>query len=230
MLKQSLLDSWNFFKNHANALFFIVLPIVIPLQLVLAMIFSNPPASVEGAEGLTPEQLAYVFQRMFVEFLFAPIYRIAVVMYLASVIEGNILPRVECWKLGLKYWMPYLALSLIIGMIVATGMMIFILPGIFFAVRLAFAEFDLLFNGSSPLTALKNSFSQTKAHFGVIFRGYVVIFAALFLPYYILSGILPYAIASLVSILFSVTLYIAMTVFAYRVYELVKNENTPSEL
>ncbi|RVU84676.1 hypothetical protein EOL70_10500 [Leucothrix sargassi] len=226
MLKQSLLDSWNFFKNHANALFFIVLPIVIPLQIALAIIFSNAPAGVEGSETLTPDQLAHIFKRIFVEFLFAPLYRIAVIMYLSSVIEGNPLARMDCWKLSVKYWLPYLALTMIIGLIVSTGMMFFIIPGVFFAVRLAFAEFELLFNQASPFTAMKKSFSMTSSHFGLIFRGYLIIFLALFLPYYILSGIVPFAVASFLSIMFSITLYIAMTVFAYRVYELVKDEST----
>ena len=230
MLKQSLLDSWNFFKNHANPLFLIVLPIVVPLQIILAIIFADAPAPVEGAQGVSPEQLAHVFKRIFVEFLFAPLYRIAVIVYLASVIDGNILSRMACWKLGVKYWLPYLALSMIVGLIVSTGMMILIIPGIFFAVRLAFAEFDLLFNDSTPMKAMKTSFLMTGPHFGVILRGYLVIFAVLFAPYYLLSGILPFAVASLLSILFSVTLYIAMTVFAYRVYELVKSGDKPSEL
>jgi hypothetical protein len=230
MLKQSLLDSWNFFKNHANTLFLIVLPIVIPLQLALAIIFADPPAAAEGAQNVTPEQLSHIFKRIFVEFLFAPVYRIAVIVYLASVIDGDPLSRMSCWKLGFKYWLPYLALSLIIGFIVSTGMMMLILPGIFFAVRLAFAEFDLLFNNNSPLGSLKTSFKATGPYFGVILRGYLVIFAVLFAPYYVLSGILPFAIASLLSILFSITLYIAMTVFAYRVYELAKSEADPTEL
>lgn len=230
MLKQSLLDSWNFFKNHANTLFLIVLPIVIPLQIALAIIFSDPPASAEGAQNVSPEQLAYVFKRIFVEFLFAPIYRIAVIVYLASVIDGNILSRMSCWKLGLKYWAPYLALSLIVGFVVSTGLMILILPGIFLMVRLAFAEFELLFNNNSPLGSIKNSFLATGPHFGVILRGYLVIFAVLFAPYYILSGIMPYAVASVLSILFSVTLFIAMSIFTYRVYDIVTSEEGPAEL
>ncbi|PWQ95197.1 hypothetical protein [Leucothrix arctica] len=223
MLKQSLLDTWNFFKNHAHTLFLIVLPIVIPLQIALAMIFSDPPTSPAGAETVSPEQFAYIFKRIFVEFLFAPVYRIAVIVYLSSVIDGNPLSRMSCWKLGLKYWVPYLALSLIVGFIVSTGMMFLILPGIFFAVRLAFAEFDLLFNNSSPLKAMKTSFAQTAPHFGVILRGYLIIFSVLFMPYYLLSGLVPHAVASVLSILFSVTLYIVMTVFAYRVYDLTKS-------
>ena len=167
--------------------------------------------------------------RMFFGILLAPVYRIAVIVYLASVIDGNIMSRMECWKVGIKYWIPYLALSMILSFVISTGFLIFIIPGVFLAVRLAFAEFELLFNNESPLASLKKSFDMTQPYFGVILRGNLIIITGLLVPYILLSGVMPYAVVSVLSIILSITLYIAMTVFSYRVYELVKAENAPTE-
>jgi hypothetical protein len=228
MLKQSLLDTWNFFKNHAHTLFFIVLPILIPLQLILALAFPAPEISAEATK-LTPDQVAQIFKPFFIALLFAPLYQIAVIYYLESVIKGEPLSRLDCWKLGFKHWAPYLLLSMIVAFIVGSGVMVFVIPGIFFAVRLSFAKFDLLLKGDSLIGAIKSSFVETGPHFWTLLRGYIVILSGLTLPYMLLSSILPNILVNILALLYAVALYIGMTLFSYRVYEMTKADDTPLE-
>ena len=79
MLKKSLMDSWSFFKIHLLAISIIILPIVVPID-VLSALYQYFIAS---EEFLFSEQLI----PMTVGFAAYPIYAVGVVFYIASVIS-----------------------------------------------------------------------------------------------------------------------------------------------
>jgi len=219
MLEKSLLDSWSFFKNHIIAIAMIVLPIVAPVGIFnsLYLYFTTSEEFVLSEHALP----------MVIGLIAHPVYSIAIIFYIASVVAGERSDTKSLWNLGIKYWLAYFILSLIIGIAVGFGLMLFIIPGIVLLARCAFAEFDLLLNQSKPFEAISNSWALTKEYMWVILAGYAVITLALYVPYYLISGlfdeatILYWIVDTVLNIGYSV-LTVMYTIFAFRVYELAR--------
>lgn len=232
MLNKLLLDSWRFFTAHLRILAIIILPIVVPVEIFAAFYeFRNLPVDAPLGDVLLlriPSMIA------------APIYSIAVVFYIASVIQEKPLSLTAMWQLGLRYWLLYFILTLLIGMLAGLGLLIFILPGIFLLAKFAFAQFELLLNGQNPLDALKQSWQGTTGYTLTLLAGYLVI-ATLFLGIYLLAGLLIGALypdyqslleqKSAVPIVFSLILTVVFsvletlfTIFAFRVYDYARRQ------
>ncbi len=219
MLEKFLMDSWSFFKKHVVALSIIVLPIVVPIDVFIAL-YEYFLASEE-----------YVFYEqvvpMAISIIAYPIYAVGVVFYLASNVSGEILATNTLWRLGVKFWFPYLVLSILVSLAIALGFVLLIVPGIILVIRYSFSEFDLLLNQSKPLNAMRNSWGATKEYVWVIFGGYVVITPVLYLPYLLVSLLfdessLSYFVLETVSDIIYSVLSILYTIFAFRVFEFAK--------
>lgn len=63
-----------------------------------------------------------------------------------------------------KRWVYFAFLGLIKGLLILVGLMLFIVPGIYLAVRWMFAEFFVLDQGMRPIAALRASSALTKGH------------------------------------------------------------------
>lgn len=220
MLKKSLMDSWSFFKNHAPAISIIILPIVVPID-ILTSLYQYSLASKEFVffEQIIPTLIGFVAY---------PIYGVGVVFYIASVISGESIDTKTSWMLGAKFWFPYIVLNVFIGVAVMFGLILLIIPGVIFVVRYAFSEFELLLYQSKPLEAMKNSWNITKDYMWVILGGYVVITLVLYVPYYLIAslfdeaGVSYWVLDTASNIIYSVlgTLY---TIFSFRVYAFAKS-------
>jgi len=225
MLKKSLTDSWSFFKIHAVAISIIILPIVAPIDILTALyqyFFTSE-------EFLFSEQVI----PMAISFIAYPIYTVGVIFYIASVISGENIGTKNLWKLGAKFWLPYIILSILVGVVVIFGFILLVIPGVIFTIRYAFSEFDLLLNQSKPLDAMRNSWDITKEYMWVILGGYVVITIALYVPYYLVaslfveSSISYWVLDTVLNIAYSV-LGVLYTIFAFRVYEHAKMQHNQS--
>jgi len=225
MLKKSLTDSWSFFKIHAVAISIIILPIVAPIDILTALyqyFFTSE-------EFLFSEQVI----PMAISFIAYPIYTVGVIFYIASVISGENIGTKNLWKLGAKFWLPYIILSILVGVVVIFGFILLVIPGVIFTIRYAFSEFDLLLNQSKPLDAMRNSWDTTKEYMWVILGGYVVITIALYVPYYLVaslfveSSISYWVLDTVLNIAYSV-LGVLYTIFAFRVYEHAKLQHNQS--
>lgn len=219
MLKKLLMDSWSFFKNHAVAISMITLPIVIPIDVLTALYqYFLANEELKLSEQLIP---------MFIAMLVYPIYAAGIVFYIASVISDEIIDTKTSWKLGTKFWWPYVTMSFFVGLVVMLGFVLLVIPGIIFAVRYAFSEFELLLNKSNPLDSMKNSWDATKDYMWLILGGYFVITLVLYAPYYLIaelfdeSSVYYWVIDTTLNIIFSV-LGALYTIFAFRVYEFAK--------
>lgn len=225
MLKKSLMDSWSFFKTHAVAISMIILPIVAPID-VLTALYQHLLTS---EEFVFSEQLIPVVVGLFVY----PIYAGGIVFYIASAVSGESIETTTAWRLGARFWLPYLIMSIFVGLTVMFGFILLVVPSILFAIRYAFSEFDLLLNQSKPLDAMRNSWNSTREHMWVILGGYAVITVALYVPYYFMaslfdeSSMLFRMFDTVSSIVYSV-LGVLYTVFAFRVYEFAKLQHKQS--
>ena len=225
MLKKSLTDSWSFFKIHAVAISIIILPIVAPIDILTALyqyFFTSE-------EFLFSEQVI----PMAISFIAYPIYTVGVIFYIASVISGENIGTKNLWKLGAKFWLPYIILSILVGVVVIFGFILLVIPGVIFTIRYAFSEFDLLLNQSKPLDAMRNSWDITKEYMWVILGGYVVITIALYVPYYLVASLfvessISYWVLDTVSNIAYSVLGVLYTIFAFRVYEHAKMQHNQS--
>lgn len=227
MLYKLLLDSWNFFRNHLRVLAFIILPIVLPIE-IFAAIFEY---HFLGDEPTMQELLMLRIPAI----IAAPIYSVAVVFYIASIIGNKPLPLTSMWLLGIRYWLVYFLLTLMIGMMAGFGLLLFILPGLFLLAKFAFAQFELLLHGHTPPEALRRSWQRTTGHTATLLGGYVVL-ATLFIAVYLVLGTLigllypdysslleqksavPIVFGLVVTVIFAV-LECLFTIFAFRVYD-----------
>jgi hypothetical protein len=219
MLKQSLTDSWSFFKIHFVTLSIIILPIVIPLE-ILRVVYQYFFASKELV-------LAETLITMAIGFIAYSIYMVGVIFYMVSIKSGESFDTKSLWRLGVKYWLPYIIVSILIAVAVVFGLLLFVIPGIIFAARYAFSSFDLLLNQSKPLDAMKNSWDGTKGYVWIIIGGYVVITIALYVPYYLVTSLFDepsisyWVLDEILNIVYSV-LSVLYTIFAFRVYKYSK--------
>lgn len=221
MLKTSLRDTWSFFRQHWVALAAIILPLAIPVDLF--SVFYD--ATIASEDFVFSEQIIPIG----VTFLVYPIYAAAVVFYLRSVIAGQPQDTASLWRLGLRYWVPYVVLSLLFGIAVSAGFMLLVVPGIIIGIRFAFAEFDLLLNDSSPTDALKSSWQQTERYFWTLFGGYALITVALYIPFYVIGGLFDTesALFWLISVIMNATyavLSTLYTIFSFRVYDFSREQ------
>ena len=225
MLIQLLTDSWLFFKNHIVAISLIILPIVVPIDIFTALY----EYFFIGEEYVFSD---YVIP-MTIGFIAYPIYAVAVIFYISSIISGEYLGTKSLWRLGLKFWMPYMILSLLITLALMAGFILLVIPGIILAIRYSFAEFDLLFNRSNPIDAMTNSWNATREYMWVLFGGLLVISIALYLPYYLILSLFDessvfYLVLEVVSNIAYSVLAVLYTIFAFRVYEFAKSQADPS--
>jgi len=110
-LNSELLDSWNFFKNNLVAISVIVLPIIIPLEIGTAIYIHNFTS--DGYSIIIP---------ILIGLLLYPVYIVGTIFYISSVISGEPIDRNVAWKFGVKYWLPYMSLTLLL---VIASMIIF---------------------------------------------------------------------------------------------------------
>lgn len=219
MLTTLLRDSWSFFKNHVLILSIIILPVAAPIEILIALYQYSLAADKEiFTQKIIP---------MVIAFGAYPIYTIGVIFYIASIISGEKIEIKTLWRLGIRYWHAYIALSLLVSAVVITGFMLFVLPGILFTIRYSFSEFELLLNRRKPLEAMKKSWGSTKEYMWILFAGYAVITITLNVPYFLLTdligdtGMSHWVFGTLLNIVYSV-LTALHTIFAFRVYEFAK--------
>ncbi len=224
VIQPLLLDSWRFFKNHLAAFAWIILPIIIPVEILSALFISSTTDETISAQSL-------LWLRA-IDFLVHPIYAGAIIFYIASVINGEPIKSQTAWKAALRFWLPYLILSLFVGVAVISGLFLFIAPGIFIAIRLAFAEFELLLNGNRPIDAIKNSWDATQPYMWTLLGGYLIITFFLFVPYYAVllfndSNSSPSFAGTISTLIYSI-LAVLYTIYSFRVYDLARNEQLKS--
>lgn len=219
MLKGVLADTWYFFRNHVVVISAIMLPVVVPTE-ILTKLFQYAHI---GKEAGFPE-LALPVALGFITY---PIYMIGIIFYIASVVAGEPVAIKTLWQQSLKYWFPFMALTLMVSLVMIAGFMLLIIPGIIANIRYAFAEFELLFNQRRPLDAMAKSWQDTREYAWVILGGFAIITIILNVPFYLIDSVLDNTGAShwvleiLLSIVYSV-LSVFYTIFAFRVYEFAK--------
>lgn len=221
-LMDSIWDSLRLFRQNLMPLSGIILPFAIFMEIFDEFYKVNYISETSVFEDTIPILLVHL--------LIHPFYSVAIVFYLSSIISNKSITVPQVWLLSIKYWPSYLLLSVLLNLFVFSGLMLFVIPGIFLFIRFLFAEFYLLLEQKSPIEAIKFSVVNTKDYFLILFSGFLMLGIFTVAPFLMITEALAVAeqeinlLSILISIIFDIVTII-FTVFAFRIYHLSK-ENT----
>lgn len=219
MFSTLLSDSYVFFRNHFTAIAAIILPIVIPFE-IFAVIYQH--FIVSDAAAITDQLIL-----MIIGLMIYPVYAGGLVFYIVSVLKRDPIDNNTAWRMAWANWGRYLMVTVLVGTAVMFGFFLLIVPGIFLAARFAFSEFELLLSGNDPFNAISKSWNLTREHMWLLMGGFILITMALYAPYVLLEMLVApespmyWVVSSVLSVV--VSLFGAFyTIFAFRIYDLVK--------
>jgi succinate dehydrogenase hydrophobic anchor subunit len=177
-LKLIVADALYFFKSNLVQIGSLCLPWLLVVAAVENLIISTGDPS----QGLGPLfLLAWVFK-----LLIYPIYTAALILLMAKRARGQQPDNKELLSSALQIWQPFFIVHVIGAGLSILGLMLFVIPGIYVAVRLSFAEFYLTLENIKPVEAIQKSFQATKPYFFQI----LLLLALFFIPLGMLNLIL----------------------------------------
>lgn len=136
-----------------------------------------------------------------------------------------------------KIIIPYIILSIIVGMLTLGGFFLFIIPAIMITVVFSLSTYELILNNASPIQSMKNSYDLVKKNLGVLIERWLIIFALGFAIGFVLGivsailGIIPgmAIIAQIVTTIFQVIFGWFSIAFFYHTYIELKEKTTVNE-
>lgn len=163
-----------FFRRHVLTLATIQLPFLVVLALVQHKLL----------DGLTPQDSEFQLNAALSSILditLLPFYWGATIFYLQSVVDnaplsiGGALSRsFTCWgRLLLTYVLNAIAVSL--------GLMMLIVPGVYFGIRFSFADYVCVLEGKRPVDSMRHSWDSSKPYFWVLLQGIALLMGVLLL-------------------------------------------------
>ncbi|AYC34384.1 hypothetical protein D3880_19320 [Pseudomonas cavernae] len=144
-----LRDSWYFFSRHLGAIARLCLPLVVLESLAQRLLASATGMEASPAYGLL------------VGLLFYPLYTAALILFLDARSRGLAVHHRDLLAMALQLWPRFAVLTALSSLLIMLGASLFILPGLWVLIRLAFAEYLLVLDGLPPLAALRESFRLT---------------------------------------------------------------------
>lgn len=205
--KTLLTDTFYFISKKWVALLLLILPV--------SLIWYGCSHYVGAVFEDRQAQLA----NLIVAVIFAAFVDVLVVTYVHRLTTGADARPVKIYSASVSYWLPMMQLSLFKLIVVGAGLMLFVIPGIFLAVRFSLAEQHLVLRGTNVIGALRTSWSITAPNFLVIF----VVLGNLLLLHLLYEYSSTFAPDILDLVLFPLGILIASfsTVAAYRIYALI---------
>lgn len=161
-IKECLSFGWTTFKKRPG--FFVGTFLVYALvQIALSIVQNEVPGIVSFLLSMIASTLLYIG---------------LITVYLKAYVDPMAPTLQELWRPG-PFW-RYLFGSLLIAGIVIGGLILLIIPGVFFAVAFAFTGYLIIDKDMQPVRALKESARLTKGHRWKLFQlGLVLILISL---------------------------------------------------
>lgn len=161
-----LADSYGFFIGNFRQITGLFLPMLLGVTLLEHAIM----ATVDTAP---------LFWAVLAGLLLYPLYTGAMILLLARRTRQESPGNGELLRSALTLWRPLAAFTFIAGPVVFSGLLLLIIPGVWVAVRLAFAEIYIVVEGLMPLAAMRKSHDTTKELFWVILLAAACVYAPL---------------------------------------------------
>lgn len=167
-----LRDAWFFYSRNLLSIARLCLPLIVLescTRLAVSRLFGeDAPAA----------------QDLLIGMVFYPLYIGALILYLDARSRGYSPPPREVLKRAVPLWPRMAVLAGLGTLLIMLGASLFVLPGLWVMVKIAFAEYLLVLRGMTPLEALKQSFLQTRGHF-LLLLGCIL---AVLLPLWLLEA------------------------------------------
>ncbi|WNF46085.1 YciC family protein [Pseudomonas sp. SG20056] len=168
----ALRDSWYFFSHNLAAIARLCLPLIVLEGLLLQQV-----TNLVAAESAT-------LWRLLAGLLFYPLYSAALILFLDARSQG-LQPRArDLLAASLRLWPSFALLAGLNTLVILLGASLFVLPGIWLMVKLAFAEYLLVLRGLSPMKALHESFQLSSGYFWPMLGCILIVM----LPLWLLDG------------------------------------------
>ncbi|WP_120997061.1 hypothetical protein [Stutzerimonas urumqiensis] len=147
-----LRDAWFFYRRHFLRIAMLCMPLILAESLARHL-----------TGELVTERLA--MQDLLIGLLFYPLYSAALILYLDARSRGHSPTAGQLYSRALALWPRMALLSAIASLLILFGASLFVLPGIWIMVKIAFAEYLLVLEGRTPLRALADSMRLTQGRF-----------------------------------------------------------------
>ena len=207
-----LQDSLYFFRRNLNSILMLCLPLVV-LEALSKQALNNALAA----------DASQVYE-LLIGLLFYPLYTGALILFLDARSRSEQPRKRDLMAMTLRMWPTFAVLSALSTLLIMFGLSMFIVPGIWVMVKLAFSEYLLVLRGMTPLAAMRESIKMTQGHFLRILTCVLCVY----IPLSVLEGvslfILPDPLSMPVSLLIdSITSFLQLftSVVIFRLFMLV---------
>ena len=134
---------------------------IIMLCLPLVVLEALAKETLEGALSSNAASVAELLTGL----LFYPLYTAALILFLDARSQGDHPRKRDLLAMALRLWPTFAVLSALSTLMIMAGLSLFILPGVWIMIKLAFAEYLLVLRGLAPMAAMRQSLLLTKGHF-----------------------------------------------------------------
>ncbi|MGN8346423.1 YciC family protein [Pseudomonas sp. SMV71] len=148
-----LRDSLYFFKRHLGRIAQLCLPLVI-----LEALLQQGVDSAVGPEGFPGYSLI-------VGLLVYPLYTAALILFLDARSRGDAPHSRDLLATALTLWPRFALLTALNTLLILVGISLYVLPGLWLMVTLAFSEYLLVLRGLTPLAAMRESMKMSRGNF-----------------------------------------------------------------
>lgn len=156
-------SSFQLFKESFSELFTNIKTYLMlaGVSLVMAAVvaYIEPVQAEDGSFVWESTAQVYVYAlSMFVSVVVGIVTTIAIAYHL----ENKVAPVAEALRMGVRYFLKNVAMSLLTLLIISIGLIFLILPGIWLAVSLMFGMYFIVLRGQGTIESLKSSFHLVK--------------------------------------------------------------------
>ena len=166
-------DSLYFFRRNLGGILMLCLPLVV-LEALAKQALNNAMAA-----NASP---AY---ELLVGLFFYPLYTGALILFLDARTRGEEPRPRDLLAMTLRLWPTFAVLSGMSTLLIMFGLSLFLLPGIWVMIKLAFCEYLLVLRGLTPFMAMRESMLMTTGHFVRI----LVCALCIYIPLSLLEGV-----------------------------------------
>lgn len=221
-----LFETLAFFKAFLADIARFLIPVTLPVVLLETYLsFRSMEADGPGVIYALP---------FVISFLYRPVYTGGLIWLISRSAAGEGWTAVECLLKGLRFWKDLLFVYIISSALIFTGLLAFVVPGLFLFARLSLAEFGVVLEGMGPKESLVRSNERVRGMtLEVIVCTLVLSFILIALDIisgflmgkFSLQGYFSAVVASMVFIVLSST----VTILFYRFYDLALKKGEEAE-
>ena len=201
--------SISFLKDNFSKLLLIVsLPFILELliNLISAFYLTDASSFTEFVSGLLTLLIQTWAQCM-------------LIFYIHNQAANKSISDISIYTL---YKLPLILLwGLFVALLVALGLLLLIIPGIYIALRYSFYTFEILLSHKKSSESFKDTFAMTN---GKTIQIFLYFLPPLFIAILITVMIFSYIEIMIISLLFNYVLIIFFTIYTYYLYNLMKSD------